>query len=74
MLLTDFLVKEVGINVAGIAASLRSVQFLELIELCRQPADFQVQLLLQHEEILKWAALAVNDGSLDVFMLHKITH
>lgn len=50
----DFLVKEVGTNLEGVAASVRAV--VELIELCREPA-LQLHLLLQHEEILKRAAL-----------------
>lgn len=59
--LADFLVKAVGTNLEGVAASLRSV--LELIELCREPA-LQLHLLLQHEEILKRAALVMIELSI----------
>lgn len=58
MYVTDFLVKEVGTDLEGVAASLRSV--LELIELCHEPA-IQLHLLLQHEEILKRAALVMTE-------------
>ncbi|XP_073387207.1 uncharacterized protein [Physcomitrium patens] len=50
----DILLKAVGTNLEGIAASLRPV--LELIDLCREPS-LRLHLLLQHEEILKRAAL-----------------